>query len=274
MRSFITLLSTDNYYEGVLALQRQLKSLKSRYPLHCVLSTGVNSDIQKLLESSGISCIRLNKQAVKVDENTPAFQNNQCLSYWSFTFDKLCIWGLTQFEKLVFIDSDMLILSNLDSLFECEPFSAVCAGASVYGHETWYELNSGLMVIRPDKSIEKDLINLCRSVIIEYKKSCRPVGDQDIINNYIPNWKDKQELHLDEAYNIFADNLTYYIRNLEYSLTSESQKKEIKVVHFIGKFKPWMKPSFRNRIWLFRTWICNPYYYIAYKKFRSYLSDK
>lgn len=265
-------MSTDDYYEGVLALYRQLKSVKSKYPLHCVLSAGVNPNIQKLLETSGILCIRLNKQAVQLDP--PANQINQCLSYWSFTFDKLCIWGLIQFEKLVFIDSDMLILGNLDSLFECEPFSAVCAGASVSGHETWYELNSGLIVLRPDNSIEEDLINLSHSVITEYKKVGRPVGDQDIINKYIPNWKDKQELHLDEGYNIFADNLTYYIRNLGYSLTTDSFKKEIKVVHFIGKFKPWMKPSFRNRIWLLRTLICNPYYYIAYKKFRSYLSDK
>lgn len=122
--------------------------------------------------------------------------------------------------------------------------------------------------------IEEGLMKLCRSVIIEFKQAGWSVGDQDVIHRFFPEWKDKSVLHLDEGYNMFADDLTYYIRHLGYSLTSDSSKKTISVVHFIGKFKPWMKLTPRKRFWLLYTWIRNPYYYTAYKLFRSYLSEK
>ncbi|VEU20851.1 DEKNAAC101689 [Brettanomyces naardenensis] len=38
-------------------------------------------------------------------------------SYWSKSFTKLYAFGLTQYERLVFIDSDSLVLRNMDELF-------------------------------------------------------------------------------------------------------------------------------------------------------------
>lgn len=270
MKAYVTLLSNDKYYDGVLVLHRTLLELGSQYPLYCLLSESVDDKLENRLKKNNIPCIRLNHKTV----NERANSEGQFFSHWNYTFDKLQIWGLTQFDKIVFLDSDMLILRNLDSLFECDSFSAVCAGASYPGHESWNALNSGLMVITPDKSIEANLIKLCQTVVQEFRQKNLSVGDQDVIHRYDPSWGDKPYLHLDEGYNLFAEYLAYYIRHLGYSMDSGISQKPIYVVHFIGKFKPWMKPTLRNKIWLLRTWIRNPYYYKAYRKFRSYLSKK
>lgn len=267
MKAYITLLSTDNYYEGVLVLHRSLQAVKSKYPLHCVLSKDVSNAVEAGLVKCGIVCIRLDKSATGMIANSP----EENYSNWNYSFDKLLIWGLTQYQKLVFVDSDMLILSNIDHLFEKEGFCGVCAGKSFPGHDDWKGVNSGLLVVVPDKQVESELLRRLPRVLDAFEKAGLPVGDQDVLNDYLGDkWADNTNLHLDEGYNLFADYLTYYIKKLGYSF-KDTADKPIHVVHFIGKFKPWMKPTLRNRVWLLKMRIRNPYYFQAFRKFWSYL---
>ena len=268
MRAYVTLLSSEKYLEGVIVLNKSLKNVGSRYPLYCVLSVSIDDIIRKHLEREGIPTIQLDKTAIQdgVDQGTGHF------SHWSFTFDKLLIWGLTQFEKIVYLDSDMLILGNVDSLFEKQPFSAVAAGYQYCLKEDWLYLNSGLLVIEPDKEIENKMLELAPVVIKEFRAKGQMVGDQDVIKRYCEGWNKFPELHLDEGYNMFADYLYAYIKRLGYSFHKQ-KGKPIYVVHFIGKLKPWMKKSLRNWCWLIKTFIRNPYYYVAYRKYQSYLKE-
>lgn len=267
MKAYVTLLSNKSYLEGVLVLYRSLKAVQARYPLYCVLSVSVEDEVQKELEQEGIGCIRLAHAAVNGNINP----EGQGFSHWNFTFDKLQIWGLTQFEKIVFLDSDMLIIRNVDGLFEREPFSAVCADSSYPGNEGWAGgLNSGLMVIEPDKETEKQLLLCIKPVVEENQKQNRLVGDQDVVKFFISDFGQRSSLHLDEGYNIFADHLTYYIRHLGYSLGNKT-RKPIYVVHFIGKAKPWMKKTLRQYVWLLKMCLGNPYYVAAYRKYMKFL---
>lgn len=266
MRAYITLLSSRNYLQGVIVLYRSLRSLKSRYPLYCVLSVSIDEATEQILEREGIRCIRLSHSAVTENINPLG----QGFSHWNYTFDKLFIWGLTQFEKIVFLDCDMLVVRNIDNLFEKDAFSSISAGRSYPGNESWTALNSGLMVIKPDMNIEKALLRLINIVIRQAKAQNIMVGDQDVIKYYFPDWAEYKQLHLDEGYNIFADHLTYYIRHLGYSLKGE-KGKPIYVVHFIGKSKPWMKKTLKEYAWMFKMCLRNPYYIFVYMWFRKYL---
>lgn len=270
MKAYITLLSNAKYLEGVIVLYRSLQTVKSQYPLYCTLSTGVGEDLEKCLIQEGIKTIRLTSQIDTPNRISSDVPN----AHWNNTFDKLQIWGLTQFEKLVFLDSDLLIINNIDSLFEQEPFSGVCAGKSYPGNEHFKGINSGVMVIVPDLKIKQELIGLIPTVSRAYQKQNRNMGDQDIIQWYLTEqWDNTPSLQLDEGYNVFADFLSYYIRNLGYSWNVEGNKI-IYVIHFIGKTKPWMKHSVRELFWLYKMFVLNPYYYIAYKKYRGYLLEK
>lgn len=267
MKAYVTLLSNRAYLKGVLVLYRSLKAVQAQYPLYCVLSVSVEDKVQKELEQEGICCIRLTHAAVDGNINPERLG----FSHWNFTFDKLLIWGLTQFEKIVFLDSDMLIVRNIDELFEREPFSAVCADSSYPGNEGWAGgLNSGLMVIEPNIETEKQLLQCVKPVVEESQKQKRLVGDQDVVKYFISDFGQRVSLHLDEGYNIFADHLTYYIRHLGYSLSNKTEKP-IYVVHFIGKAKPWMKKTLRQYVWLLKMCLGNPYYVAAYCKYMKFL---
>jgi alpha-N-acetylglucosamine transferase len=70
------------------------------------------------------------------------------LSNWSATLAKLQVFGLTQYRRIVFLDSDMIALESLDHLFSTPHISAVITARSVPGEEEkCSSLNSGLMVI-------------------------------------------------------------------------------------------------------------------------------
>lgn len=63
-------------------------------------------------------------------------RNQKINQNWNKTFDKLKIFDLIEYDKLVYLDCDMMILANLDFLFEYPTFSAAWAGKSVPGdHE-------------------------------------------------------------------------------------------------------------------------------------------
>ncbi|MBM6671529.1 hypothetical protein H6B14_12280 [Phocaeicola coprophilus] len=268
MRAYITLLSNKSYFEGVLILHRSLKAVQARYPLYCVLSISVEDEVQKRLECEGIPCIRLSRTVVDGLVNS-----EKCgFSHWNYTFDKLLVWGLTQFEKMVFLDCDMLIVRNIDHLFECEPFSAVIAGSLYPGNEHWEGLNSGIMVIIPDERVRDCLLANINLEIEAGKAENRMIGDQDVIKRYLKNWKDQKNLHLEQGYNVFADYLTYYIYRLGYSLNDQTDKP-IFVIHFIGRAKPWMKKTLRQYVWLLKMCLKNPYYIMAYRKYLRFLRN-
>lgn len=270
MRAYVTLLSNENYLKGTVLLNRSLRKVGAKYPLYCLLSVHVDKRLEKQLQEEGIPVIWLNASSVDISAN----KENATFSHWNYTFDKLQIWGLIQFEKIVFLDSDMLVLKNIDELFESHPFSAVSAGSSFPGNENWKGfLNSGLMVVQPDLNVEAALLQLVPEVIDRYSRNGQMVGDQDVIKSYCSDWSCQSSLQLGEEYNMFADYLTYYIKHLGYTMTDDAGKVPIAVIHFIGKLKPWMKKSFRNRLWLFRMFLTNPFYFKAYYKYLSLLKD-
>ncbi len=265
-RAYVTLLSGESYLSGVIVLHRSLKAADALYPLYCLLSSTVPEDIRKTLEHEGIRCIRLESSAVDKAVN----DDSEAFSHWNNTFDKLFVWGLTQFEKIVFLDSDMLIVRNIDSLFDKPPFSAVSADSSYPGNEGWAGgLNSGLMVISPDETMREELFGAIVPVVSGARARGLSVGDQDVVKYVLKDWGARPELHLDEGYNLFADHLSYYVRHLGY--TFGEGDKPIYVVHFIGKNKPWMKKSPRQFLWYLRMCVSNPYYALACRKLKSYL---
>lgn len=266
MNAYITLLSDNNYLNGVLVLNRSLKAVKSKYKLYCLLSISMNEEAKESLEKEDIPFIQLVKTIGRDGINSSGH-----FSHWNLTFDKLQMWGLIQFEKIIFLDSDMIILKNIDSLFTCDEFSAVCAGCSYPGNEHWNGLNSGLLVVKPDKNVEKTVIELANVVIDEYKSKNKMIGDQDIIQCFCSDWSKRTTLHLDEGYNLFAFHLTYYVKHLGYSLKGKG--KPIYVIHFIGKTKPWMIKGVKKYLWLLWVVAHNPLYFVVYRKYRKLLKS-
>ncbi|KAF2296589.1 hypothetical protein GH714_000404 [Hevea brasiliensis] len=62
-------------------------------------------------------------------------------AYNEWNYSKFRLWQLTDYDKIIFIDADMLILRNIDLLFEMPEITAIGNNATLF--------NSGVMVVEP-----------------------------------------------------------------------------------------------------------------------------
>lgn len=266
MFAYVTFLSNRNYLDGALALHKSLQLVNANYPLYCLLSMNIEQEVIDVLESHKIGCIQLS-ECVTADDNV---NKDKAYSNWNYTFDKLYMWGLTQFEKIVFLDSDMIVTANIDHLFECKPFSAALAGIHFPTCENIRILNSGLLVVEPDNDIKDKMIELSKTLIPEMMAKGLPLGDQDIINAYFSDWFEHKDLILDDGYNLYAHYLQSYIRHSGYSFNPR-KGKPIYIVHYVGVEKPWMVNTLGQFVRMCRRMFPNLYYVMAYFRFRKIL---
>lgn len=227
LSAYVTVIATDNYLPGALALHASLKATGARYPMVIAVGSSVSPKTENILQNNNLQTIRIDK---------PDFTEtlNQQKKHWLHALDKLAVFSLTEFNKLVYIDSDMLVLKNLDHLFEKPHMSAVQAGRSFPGNESWAGINSGLMVVEPKAGLYETLQGRIPEVMGESRLN---IGDQDIINHYYDHWPESDNQLLNESYNVLALYIDYYMKNRGAIFKGE----KLKVVHFIGAEKPWMK---------------------------------
>lgn len=235
-RTFLTVCSTENYLPGVLALKESLVQTKTKYGLTVLISKNTSIDLENMLKLMDIGVIRLDKEIHMPNE---IIENNKIngFSHWNNTLDKLCMFELDEYEKIVYLDSDMLVLENIDELFEAPHMSAVVAGNLYPGFEEWDDLNSGCLVFKPQKGLLNEFI----SILPKVAEKRTFFGDQDVLQVYYDKWADNKELKLDQKYNVFLAHIDFYTKNAGYKLHSVEKEKNIAVVHFDGKSKPWMK---------------------------------
>lgn len=228
--TYVTVITTNDYVQGALALNASLRWSRARYGLVALLTENISGHAERILRTHHIDTIR-------VSDITPpdsAVESNK--QRWNHTLAKLHVFSLSSFDKLVYLDCDMMVIRNIDALFERAHMSAVEAGVSAPGNEDWSgRFNSGIMVIVPEDGLCE---SLAQYISIAAAKR-RTFSDQDVLNLYYDRWAELHDNHVDEGYNLFANYADYYINNLGYRLLGTNGKK-VYVVHFTGGKKPWM----------------------------------
>jgi alpha-N-acetylglucosamine transferase len=138
-------------------------------------------------------------------------------------FQKLNVFGLTQYKKLMWLDWDLEIKKNIDDLFEKD----TADGKIIYGQpDDWQCLGrlgsqsasggfcSAMMLFTPVKSIVSDLVNLSFE-----QKSCW--GDQVLIANHFGSEAAKAQ---GREWRLWDKNTIRYSR-------CAHGKKDLRVVH-------------------------------------------
>lgn len=224
---YVCVLSTNNYLEGVLLLAENLRKLNSKYDLVCLINETITEESKKLLEHFNIEYKLM--PLVEYDN----FNDDN--PYWRYTFDKINLFKLMEYDKIVYLDSDFLILENLDNLFKCKPLSMP---RDIPFHPDRF--CSCVMVIKPNMKDYEELIKIAKRRNNEKDE----ISDQDVINEY---FKDVNELS--SQYNAVRRLTNYqsenYIPLYNYiaycnGVVPLADVKDPKIVHYIGKIKPFM----------------------------------
>lgn len=237
MQSFITLLSSKNYLEGVLVLNHSLKKVGSKYPLKVLVSLELYNnykEVTEILNLNKIDFLILESNFTLPVEITQKIHSKR----WINTFDKLHVFGLTAFSKIVFLDSDMLIVKNIDHLFEANQLSFATASEQVSGCEDWTLPNSGMMVLEPEIGLPEQIFKTWPQVHTRKKD----FGDQDLIHTYFAEIiQNNQNWRVPALYNCFVFLIDKIVKERKYNLrVSNPDKETISVLHFAIKERPWL----------------------------------
>ncbi|RFA13901.1 glycosyl transferase [Subtercola boreus] len=253
MNAWVTLLTQPNYLIGVRTLRASLAASGSEAPLVVMVTSEIDESTRRLLADEG--CLVRDVAPLRpAGGSAGSYANSRFAEVWT----KLAVWGLTEFERVVFLDADMLVTQNMDELFSldlpdgaiaachacrCNPnriasyppdwmpatcFYTYCRGGDHVTEPgaTDNYLNGGFLVLSPDGAVFAEMLD--RLAIID-DLSRYPFAEQDFLNEfYSGRWRP-----LPYVYNA--------LKTLPHQHPSVWQLSSVKNIHYIID-KPWEKP--------------------------------
>ena len=120
--AYITLLTSDTYFWGVVCLHKSLQFVQSKYPLEVIVTDNVSSEIIDNLNKLDINYrIFPYKEFMNSNFNIPCMIN------------KFYIYEFKDYDKVCFLDGDCLIKKNIDNIFIYSVPGLVLSGDFIYG---------------------------------------------------------------------------------------------------------------------------------------------
>lgn len=256
---WVTLITNSSYLPGLVTLSHSLRAVKTRYPLVALYPPSLPASALQALSARHIPSLAvplLTPRSGKRYEQDPRF--NDC---WT----KLIVFRLTQFTRVVHLDSDMVVLANMDELMDleldattrlfaashacvCNPLGrkhyprdwvpANCAFTSQHGDPERAQtegadptlglglLNSGLLVVRPSVALFDEIL-----ARVDSHGGGYTFPDQDLLADlYRGRWA-----ALPYVYNALKTMRAEAVHGAIW------RDDRVKNVHFILSPKPWQE---------------------------------
>ncbi|KAL3617930.1 hypothetical protein CASFOL_038251 [Castilleja foliolosa] len=157
--------SSESYVCGAITLAQSLLRTQTRRDLLLLLDTSISKPKRIALARAGWTL-----RFIKRIRNPRAEKD----SYNEYNYSKFRLWQLTGYDKVIFFDSDVVVLRNLDILFHFPQLSATGNDGSIF--------NSGIMVIEPSNCTFRMLMQRTNE-IVSYNG-----GDQGFLNEVFVYW--------------------------------------------------------------------------------------
>ena len=228
--AYVTLLTNDAYLPGAVALLRSLRLTQTKADLVILFTDGVAQE--KLSDLSALGARLVHTSLLDVsDEFRETHRRDKLHAAAPFTkgrkpdfhtplanFCKLRLWQLTEYKNIVFLDADVIVLRNIDVLFDYPEYSAA---PNVYESlSDFHRLNSGVFVAKPSEATFEDMMQALDKPGIFW-----PRTDQTFLQDYFPDW---------HGLPVFYNMLQYVWFNLPELWDWNS----VKVIHYQYE-KPW-----------------------------------
>ncbi len=230
MYAYVTLVTNADYAIGASALAKSLRAVGTQYPLLTLTTDGVDESDRAALQAAGCTILpvaqpelsdafRSRHSRAAQHAKSPFTKGEKPLFHDPLdNFCKLRLWQLTDFERVVFLDADTLVIKNIDKLFGYPEFSGA---PNLY--ETMadmHRLNSGVFVAAPSDNTYSDML-----ATLDAPEAYWPRTDQTFLESYFPDWHG-----LPYVYNA--------LQYLYFNLPDLWRWSSIKVIHYQYE-KPW-----------------------------------
>ncbi|KAJ3510542.1 hypothetical protein NLJ89_g4619 [Agrocybe chaxingu] len=255
--AYVTLLTTPSYLAGVLVLDHCLRAVNSKYPLVVMITPSLPEEVRAILRKRSILMREVKSLQPPNGMHTLAAHDVRFADTWT----KLRGFELIEYTRIVLLDSDMIVLKNMDELMlldipnehiaavhvcACNPRRMShypkdwrpdnCAHTAVK-HPTepppsitensprpYTQLNSGTVVLSPSMKLAAD--------VMQYLFTCDRISewkfpDQDLLSSFFQGrWRP-----ISWYYNALRS-----LHSVHPIIWSEG---EIRCLHYIFADKPW-----------------------------------
>ncbi len=204
--------SSEAYVCGAITLAQSLLKTGTKRDLILLIDKSISIIKRNALASAGWTIRIINRiRNPRAEKHT----------YNEYNYSKFRLWQLTDYDKIIFIDSDIIVLRNIDLLFHFPQMSATGNDVSIF--------NSGIMVIEPSNCTFRVFIDRTKD-IISYNG-----GDQGFLNEVYVWWH-----RLPRRVN--------FLKNFWSNTTRETTVKNhlfgadppaVYAIHYLG-LKPWL----------------------------------
>ncbi|KAG6816287.1 hypothetical protein H0H87_007230 [Tephrocybe sp. NHM501043] len=262
--AYVTLLTKTSYLAGTLVLDYGLRAVNSKYPLVVMVTPTLPSEARDVLRNHGILTREVDSLQPKEGSHSLSTHDARFADTWT----KLRGFELVEYDRIVLLDCDMIVLKNMDELMDlelandeiaathvcaCNPrrlahypadwISANCAHTAVTdptalpppitktSPRPYGQLNSGTVVLNPSTKLSEGIIHFLSTSdkIAEFS-----FPDQDLLTAYFDGtWKP-----LNWYYNA--------LRTLRYIHTNLWKDEEVRCLHYILPDKPWQSRATRR----------------------------
>lgn len=266
--AWVTLLTQPTYVPGVETLWRSLQNSGSPWPLVVMVTPGIDLAVRESLTADG--CVI---REVPILGPDPSLAHRYANARFADVWSKLAVWTLTEYQRVVFLDADMLVIQNMDEVFtlplkagfiaachacRCNPSHIASYPESWQPENCFYSwcedmqmtahppatldnyLNGGFLVLKPDQAIYDQMMAQLAALadISDYV-----FAEQDFLNAFFhERW-----VPLHYGYNA--------LKTLELQHPRIWDMAHVKNIHYIIN-KPWEKYPAPGDKWyvLHRLW--------------------
>ncbi|ADZ70219.1 glycosyltransferase [Polymorphum gilvum] len=192
-RAYVTLVTNADYATGATALLRSLRHTGTAADLVVMHTPGADADDLEPLAGLGARLCACDRLATSEAFNE-RHERGHLHAAAPFTkggkpafhtpldnFVKLRLWQMEDYDSIVFLDADTLVLRSCDRLFHYPQF---CAAPNVYESlGDFHRLNSGVFTARPSQAVFEAMTARLDAPDAFWRRT-----DQTFLETFFPDW--------------------------------------------------------------------------------------
>lgn len=191
--AFVTLVTNSDYVKGATALVHSLQRTRTTADIVILHTGAVSEEALSNLKALGCRAIEVDhlplsdafneRHARKNLHGAAPFTKGRKPDFHTplDNFCKLRLWQLTEYRTVVFLDADVIVLKNIDKLFDYPEFSAA---PNVYESlADFHRLNSGVFVAKPSTETFSHMLAALDQPDAFWRRT-----DQTFLESFFPDW--------------------------------------------------------------------------------------
>lgn len=268
--AYVSLIATNNYIGAAVTMMESWRQLNSKYPFYLMVTDNITDENRTILQLLGFKLIDIKEwRPESYDAQRSTITDERVLIWhgtndvetrgWRHTFSKLLVWNLTQFDKVCWLDLDIIFFRNIDDVFNFP--TPAWLGPDINGHSA-----SQIFVIEPNSVVFNKLIEFAEHFPNDENKL---YTDEEVLHSFF-----RQEVEYNKIIPL------YFVYNWNRcGIACEFIENSLKIrgIHMTGTEKPWLRSrsfvSHYNVGWYPAYFIWN-YYISLYNAGASKLNQK